>query len=382
QAGGVLDPRLLTIGFARRFATYKRANLILRDPKRLQRLLADPDRPLQIVVAGKAHPADTQGKELIRQLVHFARENGGARHIVFIENYDMHVARYLVQGVDVWLNTPRRGMEASGTSGMKAALNGVLNCSILDGWWDEACQKDLGWAIGRGETYANYDYQDQVESQALYDLLEKQVIPMFYERQDGLPREWIRWIKNDLRTLAPRFNTNRMVQEYTEHYYLPAHQRSQQLCGERLKGAIELNEYKRRLREHWDKLAVESLEADTARPLGVAKPLPVNAVVHLGPITPDDVRVQCYYGELDGDGAIAAGATVDMDHVQDLGDGRHRFKGALAVDNSGRHGFAVRILPGHEQMATSLEPGLIFWDRAGKEAAESTAEGTAAVATA
>ncbi len=370
QAGGVLDPRALTIGFARRFATYKRANLILRDAKRLNKVLCNTDRPVQFVIAGKAHPADTQGKELIRQFIHFAQENGGARHIVFIENYDMNVARYLVQGVDVWLNTPRRGMEASGTSGMKAALNGVLNCSILDGWWDEAWQKDLGWAIGRGETYANYDYQDQVESQALYDLLEKHVIPMFYDREEGLPREWVRWIKNDLRTLAPMFNTNRMVQEYAEKYYLPAHKRSVQFTANKLDKAVELNDYKRHLREHWDKLSVESLDADTTRPLGVNHPLNVESVVHLGQIKPDQVRVQCYYGELDTDGAITSGVPVDMDHAEDLGDGRHRFRGALKVDNSGRHGFAVRILPGHKDMAKPFEPGLIFWDKPGGDSGQ------------
>ncbi len=382
QAAGVLDPRALTIGFARRFATYKRANLLLRDPKRLHKILCDPDRPVQLVIAGKAHPADTQGKELIRQLVHYARENGGARHIVFIENYDMHVARHLVQGVDVWLNTPRRGMEASGTSGMKAALNGVLNLSVLDGWWDEAWEQDLGWAIGHGETYANYDYQDQVESQALYDLLEKSVVPMFYEREQDLPREWVRWIKKDLRLLAPRFNTNRMVQEYTENYYLPTHERSTHLCADDLVAAIDLNSLKRHLREHWGKLRVESLDADTTQPLGVAQPLKIKTDVHLGQIKPDEVRIQCYYGELDGDGAIASGSSVDLDHAEDLGDGRHRFVGELKVNNSGRHGFAVRILPGSEDMASPFEPGLIFWDTAGGAAPKETEQRKPAEATA
>ena len=364
-AGEVLNPETLTIGFARRFATYKRANLLFRDAKRLAKMLSDADRPVQLVIAGKAHPADTQGKELIKQIVHYAREQSAVRRIVFIENYDIHVARYLVQGVDVWLNTPRRDMEASGTSGMKAALNGVLNLSVLDGWWDEAWEKDLGWAIGRGEVYANYDYQDQVESQALYDLLEKQVVPMFYDRDDGLPREWIRWMKNSLRKLAPMFNTNRMVADYAEKYYMPAHERSVALAGDDLSGAIELQQYKQHIREQWGQISIESIEADTSQPLGVEKPLDVAAVVTLGDLSPDEVAVQLYHGGLDGEGRIVDGRAVDMDHAEELGDGRHRFTGQLLARDSGKHGFAVRVIPGHKAMSTPFEPGLIIWDRHG-----------------
>jgi starch phosphorylase len=379
-ASEVLSHNTLTIGFARRFATYKRANLILRDAKRLAAILGNAERPVQLVIAGKAHPADTQGKELIRQLVHYARETGAARRVVFVENYDMHVARYLVQGVDVWLNTPRRGMEASGTSGMKAALNGVLNLSILDGWWDEAWQADLGWAIGRGESYANYDYQDQVESQALYDLLEKQVIPMFYERQDGMPRDWIAWMKNCLRTLAPQFNTNRMVADYAEQYYVPAHLRGGVLTKDDLAAARALQVYKQKLRSQWSKLRFESIDADTAAPLGVSKPLNVEAVVNLGELTPDEVLVQCYYGPLDSERRISRGTTVDLNHAEDLGDGRHRFTGELAVRDSGRHGFAMRLIPGHPMMATSFEPDLIIWDQEPEIAARPAPAPTAAAA--
>ncbi len=194
----------LTIGFARRFATYNRGNLLLRDANRLRALLEDTKRPIQFVFAGKAHPADHEGKELIKSIVNFARDPAIRRRMVFIENYDMNVARYLVQGVDVWLNTPRRPYEASGTSGMKAAANGVLNCSILDGWWVEGYEPDVGWAIGRGEDYSDPNYQDQVESMALYDLLEKQIVPLFYQRSfDNVPREWIARMKNCMRKLAP-----------------------------------------------------------------------------------------------------------------------------------------------------------------------------------
>src|SRR6185437_6934442 len=226
----VLDPEALTIGFARRFATYKRGNLLLRDMDRLKRILEESKKPVQFLFAGKAHPADNEGKDLIKQIIHFARDPMIRRKIVFLENYDMNVARYLVQGVDVWLNTPRRPYEASGTSGMKAACNGVLNCSILDGWWVEGYAPDLGWAIGRGETYSDSNYQDTVESQALYDILEKQIIPLFYQRSvDNIPHEWIARMKNCMRKLAPVFNTNRMVRDYAEKFYVSAFNRGEVL---------------------------------------------------------------------------------------------------------------------------------------------------------
>ncbi|MBI1368810.1 MAG: alpha-glucan family phosphorylase [Planctomycetes bacterium] len=359
----LFDHKALTIGFARRFATYKRANLLFRDPERLMRILGSKDRPVQIVIAGKAHPADTQGKELIRQIVHFARENGASTRVVFIENYNMHVARYLVQGVDVWLNTPRRGMEASGTSGMKAALNGVLNCSILDGWWDEAWAKDVGWAIGRGEAYSNYDYQDQVESQSLYDLLEKQIVPMYYDRDgNGLPRMWIKWMKNTMRAMSPVYNTNRMVADYVQKYYLPAHRRTRKLTADGLKGGVELSHYISNLHQHWGQVRIQEINANTGKPLGVRQPMNVIAKVNLGDLAPADVRVQIYYGPLDVEGRIQGGTCVDMSQTNDLGAGVHEYTGSFAVDNSGKHGMAVRVIPGNPAMATPFIPGVIAWD--------------------
>ncbi len=368
HASEALDHRTLTIGFARRFATYKRGNMLFRDPERLMRILNDHERPVQVIIAGKAHPADTQGKELIRQIVHFARENSNTRRVVFIENYDMCVARYLVQGVDVWLNTPRRGMEASGTSGMKAALNGVLNLSVLDGWWDEAYRQDIGWAIGRGEVYANYDYQDQVESQALYDLLEKQVVPLFYDREQGdLPRQWTQWIKKSLMSLAPYFNTNRMVQEYAEKYYMPAHERAVQLTEDGMAKARELTHYKHHVRGNWDKCRIESIEADTSTTIGVGQPLEVTTVIGQGDLKPGELAVQLFYGRADSEGRVPSGTAIEMEHVEDLGDGRHRYVGRIAANNSGQYGFAVRLIPGNDLMATPFEPGLIIWDRDSRE---------------
>jgi starch phosphorylase len=231
-AGEVLDPDALTIGFARRFATYKRAALLLRDPERLERILNQAGRPVQIVFAGKAHPRDDAGKSLIQQIVKAAQLPQFRRRLVFLEDYDMAVARYLVQGSDVWLNTPVRQEDASGTSGMKALANGALNFSTLDGWWDEAWQtaeaekRFIGWAIGRGESYDNADYRDQVESVALYDQLEHEIVPAFYERgADLLPRRWIAGMKSSVATLCATFNMQRVVKEYTAGCYLKAHER-------------------------------------------------------------------------------------------------------------------------------------------------------------
>jgi starch phosphorylase len=363
-AGDVLDPNALTIGFARRFATYKRANLLLRDPKRLLAMIGDTKRPIQFIVAGKAHPADGAGKDLIRQFVHFARDGGVSHRIVFVENYDISVARYLVQGCDVWLNTPRRGLEASGTSGMKAAINGVLNCSILDGWWDEACDNEVGWAIGRRETYANLDAQDDIESHALYDLLEQQILPLFYDRDEmGLPRRWIGRMKACMSNLLPKFNTNRMVQEYVQQLYLPARGRAAALGAEDLKESKALAHQKDRLRNAWGKLRVVEVRADTSRTLGVRDKLDLTAVAELGELRPEEVCVQAYVGILDNDGRITSGVPMDLTHQEDLGQGRHRFVGQIAPSTSGRHGFALRIVPGGAMFRGIQEPGLIHWEK-------------------
>jgi len=219
-ANSVLDPDALTIGFARRFATYKRANLILRDIEKLTALLHDRERPMQIIFSGKAHPRDNMGKELIKQIIHITNDERFRNKIVFLEDYDINIARYLVQGVDVWLNTPIRPKEASGTSGMKVLPNGGLNISVLDGWWDEAYNTKNGWAIGKGEEYSDHGYQDEVESFSLYNILENEVKDVFYNRGvDGLPREWLSIIRESMKSIVPEFNTNRMVKDYTEKYY-------------------------------------------------------------------------------------------------------------------------------------------------------------------
>jgi starch phosphorylase len=362
QADEALDPEALTIGFARRFASYKRAALLLRDSERLSRILNDRERPVQIIFAGKAHPQDNSGKELIRQIIHLARREEFRRRIVFIEDYDMTVARYLVQGVDVWLNTPRRLREASGTSGMKASVNGGLNMSILDGWWVEAYRFNTGWAIGRGEEYTDFQYQDDVESSAIYDVLEKEVVPLFYQRgPDGLPRGWIGLMKAAMRSICPVFNTNRMVHEYAERFYLPSADRYQRLAENGMARAKALAEWKSQVQKHWPEIRVESVKADTPDELQVGDELIVRARVHLGPLEPQDVAVELYQGLLDDKGQIPGGEVIAMSCKQSDSDGSHLFVGAIPCRTSGLHGYALRVLPQHEDLSNPYEPGLILW---------------------
>jgi starch phosphorylase len=361
-ASEVLDPDALTIGFARRFATYKRATLLFRDAERLKRILGNQSMPVQLIVAGKAHPLDNAGKELIRQVVHHARDPVIRRRVVFLEDYSMSLARHLVQGVDVWLNNPRRPMEASGTSGMKCPPNGGINISILDGWWPEAMQHNNGWAIGQGEDYTNHEYQDEVESNALYDLLEKEVVPLFYDRtSDGLPRGWVAVMKGSIRTVCPVYNTDRMVSEYTQRFYLPAHLRAKRLEADKHRAAHELAEAGQRVRAAWPKLAIRSVEADTRGDLEVGAALRVRSVVHLSDLRPEDVTVQIYQGPLDSHGELQRGATINMGYMEAMGGGDHLYSGAIPCRTSGLHGYAVRILPFHPDLVTPFVPALIRW---------------------
>ena len=366
RADEVLNPDALTIGFARRFATYKRATLLFRDLDRLSKILNNPERPVQIIFAGKAHPHDTAGKELIRQIMSVARSEEFRHSLVFLEDYDINIARYLVQGVDVWLNTPRRPKEASGTSGMKVIYNGGLNCSILDGWWDEAYDRSVGWAIGNGEEYpeSEADHQDYIESQALYNLLETEIIPLFYDRgRDGLPREWIAKMKNSMRILAPHFNTRRMVQEYTEQYYIPAYKRWMAMTTPNLEEGVAYANWLHRLEAAWAQVSVRDVQVPV-RTINVGKDMEVVAHVALGELKPDDVRVQLYYGPVDQHGNITLEArAMDMQPLNQNGDGTYQFAAKVAYNTSGNRGVSVRVLPKHELLPTSFLPGIITWAR-------------------
>ncbi len=366
-ADEVLDPDTLTIGFARRFATYKRATLILHDMDRLRRILTNSQRPVQIIFAGKAHPQDEQGKELIRQVTELSRDPVLGRSVVFLENYDMAVARYLVQGVDVWLNTPLRPNEASGTSGMKASANAVLNLSIPDGWWDEVWNdpnnsRKMGWSIGKGEEYSDPKCQDQVEAEALYDLLERDVVPSFYERgADRIPRKWVERMKDCVDSLCHFINTHRMVRDYVEDFYLKAHAHFRELEQDGACRTRELTAAMERIRRDWTDVWVTQVEDGAGQVVAVASPMKISAQVHLGRLGPGDVAVELYVGRVDMNGELIEGEPVPMRPEGNSVNGTYRYTVETAIARSGQHGFTVRVRPYHPDMPTAFVPGLITW---------------------
>jgi starch phosphorylase len=370
-ADEILDPDALTIGFARRFATYKRATLVLRDLPRLRAMLEDARRPVQIIFAGKAHPKDEAGKQLIRDVTALTRDPELGRRIVFLEDYDMAVARYLVQGVDVWLNTPRRPNEASGTSGMKAAANGALNVSTLDGWWDEVWDRPepdhrIGWAIGKGEVYQDLPYQDQVEAEALYDILERDVIPAFYERAaDRIPRRWIERMKASIGSLCKFVNTHRMVNEYLCRVYMEAHRQMRSLDSNDAALARALAAWVARVRRDWHEARIEAIEEGPAASLPVGANAHVRARVRLGSLSPADVAVELYFGRLDPAGDITGAQIALMQPEGRDSQGYQVFCGEVPCARSGLHGYTVRVRPVHSDLPAPMLPGLISWAPAG-----------------
>ncbi len=358
-ADEVLSPEALTIGFSRRFATYKRASLLLRQPERLIRLLTDPKRPVQILFAGKAHPQDQPAKELIKSVIHFASDPRIRERLVFVEDYDINVARYLVQGVDVWLNTPRRPLEASGTSGMKAAANGAINVSVLDGWWCEGYALDTGWAIGSGEVYQDAEEQDRVECEALFGLLEQEIVPLFYSRDKaGLPREWISLMKSSIRKLGAGFNSNRMVREYTELCYLQAHRAGGRLMGDVFSGARALAASRARVSAQWSRLSIRIEETGKEKEVAVGAAVAVTVRARLDPLTPEDVSVEVCHGPLDTTGEIRDGGVVRARHEGREGE-EDIFRAEIPCDVTGRYGYTARILPRHPDLANPLTPLLL-----------------------
>jgi glycogen phosphorylase len=368
EADEVLSPDALTIGFGRRFASYKRARLLMRDPERLARLLSDPQRPVQIIFAGKAHPQDNLGKELIQSLFNFANRPEFRRKLVFLENYDMAVARYMLQGCDVWLNTPLRPLEASGTSGMKAQANGALNLSVLDGWWDEAWQLgreqgvDVGWAIGNGETYRDPEYQDQVEAEALYEILEREIVPSFYDRRvDGLPTKWLSRMKSSIATLCPEFNMHRMVTEYINEYYVRADQRYRSLSHDNAGKTRQFAAWLEQVRATWPLLKVEVVR-ESVREVSLGNELEVWAHVNLNTLASNDISVELLTGRVDADGEITRPLITPMLPVGKDDRGREIFHVQVSPSaGSGMYGYAIRVLPQHPDCVTPFIPKLILW---------------------
>lgn len=360
---GVLDPDVLTIGFARRVPSYKRLTLMLRDRDRLRELLLHPTHPIQIVVAGKAHPADDGGKRLVQELVRFADDPRVRHRIVFLPDYGMGMAQKLYPGCDVWLNNPLRPLEACGTSGMKAALNGCLNLSVRDGWWDEWFDPDFGWEIPTADGSAvDEDRRDELESNALYALIEDRVAPRFYDRSaQGLPDRWIEMVRSTLVNLGPRVLAGRMVREYTERLYAPAARARRALEPG---AARELARWKAGVRAAWPDVAVDHVESVTDTAAGgsaeLGATLALRARIALGGLGPDDVEVQVVAGRVDSGDAIADAQTFPLKPAggQDLED-RWLYEGPLALDRTGPYGYTVRVLPAHPLLATSAEMGLV-----------------------
>jgi starch phosphorylase len=363
--GEVLDPGILTIGFARRVPTYKRLTLMLHDRERLRRILCDPQRPVQLVIAGKSHPADDEGKRLIQELVQFAAEPDVRGRLVFLPDYDISMAQVLYPGTDVWLNNPLRPLEACGTSGMKAALNGSLNLSILDGWWDEYYDGENGWAIPSADSAGDGAERDALEANAMYDLIEHRIAPRFYERDgNGVPGRWVASIRHTLATLSPELSAERMVSDYVQRLYVPAGAMEQKLSANGYRAAAELADWKTRVEAAWPAVAVTHVESGGVDAVPeVGDRLRLRAHVALGGLDPADVTVEVVYGH-SSDGAdiveprrhalAPSDASGHDDNAATLA-----FDGAIPLDRAGSFGYTVRVVPRNELLASEAELGLI-----------------------
>lgn len=362
---GVLDPDVLTIGFARRVPTYKRLTLMLRDPQRLRRLLLDPQRPIQLVVAGKSHPADEMGKRMIQDLVRFTDDPDVRHRIVFLPNYDMAMARTLFPGCDVWLNNPLRPLEACGTSGMKAAINGGLNLSVLDGWWDEMYDGQNGWAIPTADDGASAEQRDGIEAAALYELLEDHVAPRFYnevhaEGADRVPHQWLSMVRHTLSTLGPRVSASRMVMDYVEQLYLPAARSGREAARDDHASARTSAGWITRARRAWPQVEVEHVRTeDLAAEPQIGDTLTVTAYVRLGELSPEDVLVEAGYGSVSGSDHIHERSHQELSRARSTDTGTWAFTGSFTIDRSGPFGYTVRVLPRHDSLSSSTELGLV-----------------------
>ncbi|MBT3260989.1 alpha-glucan family phosphorylase [bacterium] len=364
RAGDILNPKALTIGFAKRFTTYKRATLIFKDLVRLAKILSDEKRPVQIIFAGKAHPHDNPGKKFIQDIIRFGGLREFKNKIVFLEDYDLSISRYLVQGCDVWLNTPRRPLEASGTSGMKAAANGVLNLSVLDGWWTEGYNAQNGWAIGQGEEYDDLEIENHVESMQIYNLLEKEIIPLFYNRHaDGMPRDWIAKMKESIKSNCYQFNTSRMVSEYCQKFYIPAFESAQKLQLDKWGALKKLTVWKERLFREWKNVRVLNSREISAKYLKVDEKFSVTTDVFLGRLNPEDVNVEIYYGVLDRKGRVFEPINENMILQEAKRGDVYSYTITIACSFSGRYGYAVRVLPKNELLPHPYEMGWITWEK-------------------
>lgn len=359
----ILSPDILTIGFARRFAPYKRGSLLFKDVERLRKIITNQERPVQFIFAGKAHPADEAGKAIIKEIFDTSSHLELKNNIVFLEDYDLDMARYLVQGVDVWLNTPRRPLEASGTSGMKAAINGGLNLSILDGWWDEAFNESNGWAIGHGETYDNHEHQDTVESKLLYRLIENEVSPLYYDRNEkNLPLGWIEMMKNSIKNCGEQFNAHRMVCDYINKYYIKAKKLSVILLKDDCQETKRLAKLHKKLHKNWHDIEIISISSPPKDVINSGKEVSITAKIKLNKILPEEIIVEAFHGPLQlNDHKIIDPQTSVMRPVETNED-LTIFQCDLPCTRGGHYGYTIRILPNNKNLAVNFIPGLIKWN--------------------
>lgn len=359
----LLDPEVLTIGFARRVPTYKRLTLMLRDPERLTKLLTDPERPVQIVIGGKSHPADDSGKILIQELVRFSRDPKVRGRIVFLPDYDITLAKDLYPGCDVWLNNPLRPLEACGTSGMKAALNGALNLSILDGWWDEWFDGQNGWAIPTADNASNDEERDDAEAAALYDLIEHQLVPKFYEREGGIPTAWLGMVRHTMTDLGKKATSDRMVRDYVQRLYVPAAAHDVALRADGFAAARELSAFVTRVTSAWERISIASVDSSgIPQQAQAGDTLEVRADVRIDGLSPDDLAVELLYGRTDENDRLAADHSVyRLSPAGDGVDGVRAFTGALPLGVTGTFGYTVRVRPSHPQLVSPVELGLVTY---------------------
>lgn len=367
-----LDPDVLTIGFARRFATYKRANLLFYDIPRLKALLLDPDRPIQIIFAGKAHPADEPGHHLLQSVANLAADPEIRHRLVLLEDYDISVAQLMVSGVDVWLNNPLRPNEACGTSGMKAVFNGALNCSVLDGWWDEMYDPEVGWALPSVEDEADLEVRNQFESASTFALLERVVVPLFYRRDDdGLPDGWLKKVKRSMTRLGPRVEASRMLREYVEDLYEPAAMHSAELCTEDFARSREFVSWQNRIAEAWSSIRIISTTHENGS-TSQTSARTITAEVSLGSVGTDDVEVQLVYGEVDLEDNLRSPAIEPMHFDGEISSsGTHLFRREITFDRAGNFGFTVRVVPSHADLTNFATLGLVTWINDGEASSDS-----------
>lgn len=362
EVDNLLDPKALTIGFARRFATYKRADLIFRDIEKITQLVNNPSRPVQIIFAGKPHPADIQGQDLVKEIYEYSRMPQFKNKIVILENYNMYIARYLVSGVDVWLNNPRRPLEASGTSGEKAGLNGVINFSILDGWWFEGYEAGKnGWAIGDDTEYTSYEVQDNADSKSIYAILENVIMPLYYSKDSkGISKEWIKMMKNSIKSVGGIYNTNRMLCDYLERLYVPELALVNGSYSD-VKTVEDFYNWKTFIQSEWSKINISSQLMKEDVSIKAGDKLDLSCNVYLGSISPSSVTCEVFYGKFVNGEKIINTSYVEMELGKDLGDGNFEYHTSIDIDNGGNYGYTFRVLPKHELMINKQDMSLVKW---------------------